>query len=470
MYLHTILGQIVRFLYGANAVSAMYAPTQLFQYKPIFMTELMLAQALFAVKLRKRTGFWWRILLSVVLCYGVSFAIPVLGYDALWCSVMFLLMYTATCMFMWFCFDESFINILFCSIAGYTVQHIAYEGYDLFSSLLGISSGDVYSDMLAGTVYMPFSAPLSMLLYLGTFVVVYWTCYMAFARGIKKDVQLQLKSKNVMVLIAIVVIADIVLSSCVTYYSYKHADKFYKCMLAVFNILLCSVLLVHQFELPVRRELERELDTVYELLELERKQYFAVKSNIELVNRQCHDLKYKIRQIGDSGKVGDDTLREIEDAISIYGTTVKTDNDALNTILTEKSLFCYRNGINLSVMADGKSLSFMRDADIYVLFGNAVDNAVEAVTDLPDDKKVIGVSVKRVNGFLAVNIHNYYDHDIVMLEGVPQTTKTDRMRHGYGMSSMRAICDKYNGDMVVRAENNVFTLNLIFPLPDKSSI
>lgn len=44
------------------------------------------------------------------------------------------------------------------------------------------------------------------------------------------------------------------------------------------------------------------------------------------------------------------------------------------------------------------------------------------------------------------------------------------MRHGYGMSSMRAICDKYNGDMVVRAENNVFTLNLIFPLPDKSSI
>ena len=57
----------------------MYAPTQLFQYKPIFMTELLLAEALFAVKLKKRTGFWWRIILSVALSYGVSFCLPVPG-------------------------------------------------------------------------------------------------------------------------------------------------------------------------------------------------------------------------------------------------------------------------------------------------------------------------------------------------------------------------------------------------------
>ena len=115
-------------------------------------------------------------------------------------------------------------------------------------------------------------------------------------------------------------------------------------------------------------------------------------------------------------------------------------------------------------MADGKSLDFMKDADIYVLFGNALDNAIEAVTNLAADKKVIGVSLKRVNGFLAVNIHNYYEKDIVISDGLIQTTKDDRLRHGYGMSSMRAICDKYGGDMVVKTEDKVFTLNILFPL------
>lgn len=442
----------------------MYAPTQLFQYKPIFMTELLLAEALFAVKLKKRTGFWWRIILSVALSYGVSFCLPVPGYNAFWCSFLFLAMYAATLISLLISFDESFINLLFCSIAGYTVQHIAYETYDFLSSVTGVSSGNVYSDMLAGTVYAPFGEPQSMLMYLGVFVVTYWTGYMIFARKIKRNNGLKLKSKNVMLLITLVVIADIVLSACVTYYSIKTPDKYYTRMLAIFNVLLCFILLVHQFELPVRKELENELSVVYGLLELERKQYFTVKNNIELVNRQCHDLKYKIRLIAGDGRVADETLKEIEDAISIYGATVKTGNDALDTILTEKSLFCYRNGINLSCMADGKSLDFMKDADIYVLFGNALDNAIEAVTNLAADKKVIGVSLKRVNGFLAVNIHNYYEKDIVISDGLIQTTKDDRLRHGYGMSSMRAICDKYGGDMVVKTEDKVFTLNILFPL------
>lgn len=164
----------------------MYLPTQLFLYKPIFMTELLLAEALFAVKLKKRRGAWWRILLSVIFSYGVSFALPIVSYNWLWCSILFIVMYSVTCLAMWFCFDETLINIFFCSIAGYTVQHIAFEMYNFTSTLFNLGTeGGIYSDMIAETVYLPFSAPQSMLLYLCVFVIIYWASYLAFARRIK---------------------------------------------------------------------------------------------------------------------------------------------------------------------------------------------------------------------------------------------------------------------------------------------
>lgn len=35
-------------------------------------------------------------------------------------------------------------------------------------------------------------------------------------------------------------------------------------------------------------------------------------------------------------------------------------------------------------MADGKAIAFMEETDIYILFGNMLDNALEAVLKLPE--------------------------------------------------------------------------------------
>ena len=51
----------------------------------------------------------------------------------------------------------------------------------------------------------------------------------------------------------------------------------------------------------------------------------------------------------------------------------------------EKGLYCQSHDIQLTCMPSGDSLDFMQVADIYALFGNALDNAMEAVSALPDD-------------------------------------------------------------------------------------
>ena len=80
--------------------------------------------------------------------------------------------------------------------------------------------------------------------------------------------------------------------------------------------------------------------------------------------------------------------------IDIYDSMLKTGNEALDVIFAEKSLLCRKNDIKLNCIIDGAKLSFMETADIYVLFGNLMDNAMEAVEKLSDvDKRIVSVNV-----------------------------------------------------------------------------
>ena len=71
--------------------------------------------------------------------------------------------------------------------------------------------------------------------------------------------------------------------------------------------------------------------------------------------------------------------------ISIYDSMLKTGNEALDVIFAEKSLVCRKNDIKLNCMIDGAKLSFMENTDIYALFGNLMDNAIEAIEKLKDN-------------------------------------------------------------------------------------
>ena len=51
-------------------------------------------------------------------------------------------------------------------------------------------------------------------------------------------------------------------------------------------------------------------------------------------------------------------IEEIQDSIQIYEAMVKTGNDVLDTILTEKSLACKANNIVVSCVADEKDWNF----------------------------------------------------------------------------------------------------------------
>ena len=441
----------------------MYEPTALFWYKSIFTAELLIAEWLFTFRLKKRKYYPLRFAGVCVVCEGVSFALPILGYNAFFSSVLFLSIFAVTVLCLKFCYNESWLNIFFCAIAAYTVQHVSFEVYNFLVVVTRINEGmpvEVYGDRMQEMTNM-----ISGLLYFDSYAIVYWLTFLIFGRMIRKDEDLRVVSKSLLMLSAIIVLVAIVFNALVTYYSYDFSDPFYISIVSVLTIICCLLALCIQFGLLSRRQLKQELDAVNLMWEQEKKQYAVVKDNIDYINVKCHDLKHQIRGIGRSSSLDEQSISEIENVISIYDSVVKTGCEALDVIITEKTMSFSRNGIKLTCIADGEKLNFMSETDIYSLFGNAIDNAAEALMKVQDkEKRVIGLIVRTSGTFLSVHIYNYCPEPLKFADGLPITTKADKRAHGYGVKSIRMITEKYGGEMSMSQKDDIFNLDLLFPL------
>ena len=88
---------------------------------------------------------------------------------------------------------------------------------------------------------------------------------------------------------------------------------------------------------------------------------------------------------------------------------------------------CNEEHVHFSVIADGAGLSFMTDTDIYTMVGNALDNAIEAVSKLENvSERIVSVSVKNNHGFIQLRVVNSYIGEILFKNDEPVTSKEDK--------------------------------------------
>ena len=244
---------------------------------------------------------------------------------------------------------------------------------------------------------------------------------------------------------------------------------------ALFNIVLqfyCITLLYLQSALFKKSSMRKELETIQLLWHQQKGQYQLSKETMELINHKCHDLKHQvqaIRAVKDE-KERETYLEKIEKSVQIYSAIVRTGNEILDTILTEKSLICENSGIHINCVADGSLLAFMNPVDLYTLFGNALDNAIEAVRKLESkEKRVIDIMLYERQSVLMLQIVNPMCGEVKFEDGLPLTTKAKNGYHGYGMKSMLHTIQKYEGHLTTEVKNGCFYFNVMLPLERDSN-
>lgn len=437
----------------------------LFYYKNLFMLELLIAEFLFAVKLKKKNNFIVRFVISLCLALTISFLTPIFVNNAITSSLMFLFLFGVTILLMKICYDEKWINIIFCAFVSYTTQHLSYALSNLFTSLIDAEKSPMVDIYVSNAEHLfTFDAyfVLWFIIYIIIHILVYFFIYVWFNKQVRNN-HIKLKSKSMFLLSSIGILINIILNT-ITIYDLN--EKLFIILDSIYNSLCCFLLLYIQFNLLYTNELEDELGFVKKMWQQEKEQYLMSKENIDTLNIKCHDIKHQIRKIGQNKNVSDEIIRELEESISIYDSVAKTGNDALDVILTEKALFCIKNNIILTYIIDGEKLSFMLDTDIYSLFGNALDNAIEAVMKIKEkEKRVIELKVHKINEFLTITVKNSFEGNIVYDKGgLPITTKENPLYHGFGTKSIALIVDKYEGNVSFITKNELFNLNILLPI------
>lgn len=441
--------------------------TQLSGYKILFMAELLAGEAFFYYKLRRRTWFWIRLLVTLAVCFAAASLYPLGPYTVVSNSALFFALFFVSLLAGKFCFDESWWNILFCGIAGYSVQHITFVVYDMI--VTGLDLAGLLARM--GTALNPYGEatiqsglnPLTILAYVDCYFLLYW--YFGHFLGLRmaRSEDLSLGRKPLIVFSGLGIAVNIVLHMVTVLH--PAADATSVLLENLYNLLCCILLLFLQFGVLSHRHLEQDNDRLQQMLAQKEEQYKIRKESMELLNIKHHDLKH---QLGLLRKVVDENaLRGMEEAVNRYDTIVRTGNESLDLVLTEKSILCQSKQITFSYIADGAQLNHLNATDIYTMFGNATENAIEYLQTLSDpEKRFLHLSIKRQGALVIIHLENYYEGaDRTGDTALPRTTKKNKSYHGFGLRSIQMTAEKYGGEMSVHAKDHLFCLDVILPAP-----
>ena len=343
-----------------------------------------------------------------------------------------------------FCYDIKVTSALYCSACVLPVQNFMFNLYWIVKIYAGFTQGTVLS-LCCSSILM---------------LIVYSSAFLLFRlnRVITAErTDIRRRIVVVAVLVAVLVI----------FFDFRIDGSAFEVNVYISYLIADVFAVIIQYSIAKESELEKRNAVLDDLLQSERKKHKMTAENIELINRKCHDLKHQIagiRRVEDE-RERNTYIREIENAVMFYESAVKTGDETLDLILMEKLLYCQEHRIKLTCISDGEKLSFLDTMDIYSLFGNAIDNAIESVSaETEEQNRIISLRVGTRGRLMNIHIENYYSHELQLHNGLPVTTKKDNDYHGFGILSIRRTVEKYNGVMSIRTDNHLFRLDIMIPL------
>ena len=323
--------------------------TMFFWYRALFLLELLIPEGLFVFLFPRRSHFVWRLSGTLLVLFSVSFALPIVVHP-LYYAFLFVVLFLGTLGGMFFCFAVPFDEILFCGIASYSFQHIAYL---LFDTCVRAFYLDKVLDTLAemnpyfhGAIQQSGVSVVTVIAYITVYFCVYWIAYFVAIRKLKKAGEFHIKHFAVLVLVILVILADVALNLVTVFHEEKTGETYY--LERFYNLLVCFISLLLQYSQLRTGVVESRLKTVQALWKEKKKQYKLSQRTITLLNVKAHDLKYQQGKASDgSGK------EEINDLVSDYQDYKETGNEPLNVVLTEKAMEAKKHRIRFDVIADG---------------------------------------------------------------------------------------------------------------------
>ena len=425
----------------------------------IFPMELLLAVTIYVIPLRMRRQGVWRCLLSLAAIFLVEILwmhvypwvagrMYIVGDGDIgilfWILSYFLFYFVfllGILLCIWYSFDISLKEAVLCVTMGYATEHIAY--------CIRLLINGATDSQIAESLHL-----LYFLIHFGVYLIFYF--FFAKKMVQRHHYETDAMASLWMTLVTLFIVLLMSLAASFWGFTVLHG---------IYGLVCCLFVMINQRNYMSNWHLQKEMAEQQQIFAANKAQYEMSKENIERINRKCHDLKHQIaglRNITDADERCQ-IVDSIEKSVMIYDAILHTGNPILDTVLTEKSLICQENGIRMHGIIDGKLLFFMDAIDIYTLFGNALDNAIEANRKVEKEKRCISILIHEKVNLIFIQIENPYTGALQMKHGLPQTSKQDKHEHGFGMESIQTMAEKYGGFLKLETGQDIFVLRITIP-------
>lgn len=245
---------------------------------------------------------------------------------------------------------------------------------------------------------------------------------------------------------------------------YVNSSLLSSVMILLLNIIVFKLYL----SLSKEKELEK-YNTVYEQQIELCNQHMQEKETVMMEYRNArHDLKNHfivIMELIDSGNNAEamSYLRRLVN-IEPFGTNEisRTGNIIVDSLVNAKYSLSIKRKIDFEADIHIPMQLHFRGADICILLGNIIDNAIEASEKISDKRRYIKFYMRYDSGTLIIAVVNAYDGKLIRnREGKLISNKEDAKSHGIGLASVQRIVDKYNGQIIIETEDEMFRIKII---------
>lgn len=212
-------------------------------------------------------------------------------------------------------------------------------------------------------------------------------------------------------------------------------------------------------------DMEKHLSEVERDLKLQQEMAEEIKRIQEKSRLLKHDMRNHslvLLSYLNEGNVEEAKLyiSQIIDNLNKIYSYINVGNSLLNYILNSKLSVAKDKGIDIKAEIENMEFSYMSSVDFSALLNNMLDNAIEAGEKSVE--KSMELVIGRRQGFDTITVKNSIDTSVLDTNPGLKSTKKEK-GHGFGVTQIKSIVEKYDGMIDIYEEGNYFIVNVVYP-------
>lgn len=173
-------------------------------------------------------------------------------------------------------------------------------------------------------------------------------------------------------------------------------------------------------------DLHNHIEAIYQCL---------MQGHVNTAIQYCEDLRTPVQEITQSVWTGDQTV---------------------DYLISSKMTLARQLNIQTTVNIEYPHNTNIRSIDLTTILGNLLDNAIEASETAADSLRFLNLTIRRINDMLIIKVENGCENPPLLENGMLKTSKKNKEFHGWGIKSVLAATDRYDGTLDTVYHNNVF--------------